>query len=105
MVWNNDPGRVNGGKGYGAIDRLDCFATVWGMDCAYLDPDGGCMQHPLLQELRLILIISQATYYIVDGGPRFKRELYANRYSFDRRGVLSYADRFPDIPPEVADLD
>ena len=62
------------------------------------------MKQPLLLALRLILIVSRVTQYIVDGGSRFKRELCADRYSFNRRGDLSYADRLSDISPEVAAL-
>ena len=65
----------------------------------------GCVQHALLLALRLILIVSQAAQYIVNGGPRFRRELYVGHFSFDSRGSLSYTDRLPDIPPEVADPD
>ena len=75
------------------------------MDLVYPGPEGGCAQHPLLLALRLILIVNRAAQYIVDGGSRFKHELCAVRYSFDCRGGLNYADRFPDIPPEVASLD
>ena len=75
------------------------------MDGVYLDPDGGCAQQPLLLGLRLILIVSQAAQYIVNGGPRFKQELYVGRYSFDRKGGLSYADHLPDISPKVAGPD
>ena len=105
MVWSNDLGRVNKGKGYRVVNRLDCSAAVWGMDGVYLGPDDGCAQQPLLLVLRLILIVSRATQYIVDGGPRFRRELCAGCYSFDRKGCLGYADRLPDIYPEVAGLD
>ena len=63
------------------------------------------MQQPLLLALRLILIVNRAAQYIVDGGSRFRRELCADHYSFDRRGSLNYEDRLPDIPPKVADHD
>ena len=72
MVWDNDPKWVNGGKGYGAVDRLDYSATVWGVDRVYPGSDGGCAQQSLLLALRLVLIVSRATQYIVDGGSRFK---------------------------------
>ena len=75
MVWSNDPGWVNGGKGYGAFDRLDCSTAVWSVDCVYPGPDGGCAQQPLLLVLRLILIFSLVAQYIVNGGLGFKREL------------------------------
>ena len=105
MVWNNDPGLVNRGKGYRVIDRLDYSTVVWGVDGVYPGPDGGCAQQPLLLPFRLILIVSRAAYYIDDGGPRFRQELYVGRYSFDHRSGLSYVDRLLDISPEVANLD
>ena len=105
MVWSNDPGRVNGGKGYGVVDRLDCSTAVWGMDRVYPGLDGGCVQQPLLLVLKLILIVNRAAQYIVDGGSRFRRELCAGHYSFNHRGGLSYKDHLPNIPPEVAGLD
>ena len=105
MVWNNDPGRVNGGKGYGAVDRLDCSVVDWRVDRVYQGPDDGCAQHALLLALRLILIVSRAAQYMVDGGLRFRRELCDDNYSFDRMGSLSYVYRLPNIPSEVVDLD
>ena len=105
MVWNNDPGRVNREKGYGAVDRLDRYVANWIVDRVYLGPDGGCVQHALLLALRLILIVSRAALYIIDGRPRLSWELYTGYNSFDRRGGLKYADCLPDIPPEVAGLD
>ena len=60
------------------------------------------MQHTFLLELILILIVSQAAQYIVDGGPRLRWEFCAGRYSLDRRGDLRYADRLLNIPLEVA---
>ena len=76
-----------------------------GVDRVYPGSDDGCAQQPLLLVLRLILIICQAAQYIVDGEPRFRRELYNSRYSFDRRGGLSFVDRLSDIAPEVAGPD
>ena len=32
MVKSNDPGRVNGGKGHGVVDRLDYSSAVWGRE-------------------------------------------------------------------------
>ena len=77
-----------GGKGYGAVDRLDYFAADWSVDCVYPRSDGGCAQHALLLALRLILIVNRAAQYIVDGGPRFRWEVGVGRYSFNRRGGL-----------------
>ena len=105
MVWNNDPGRVNGGKGYGDVDWLDCFSADRSVDRVYSSLDGGCAQHSLLMALKLILIVSRASQYIVDGRLRFRWELYTDRYSFGHRGDLRYAGCLLDIPPEVADPD
>ena len=105
MVWSNDPRRVNRGKGYRVVDWSDYSAAVWGVDGVYLGPGGGCGQQPLLLALRLILIVSRFTQYVVYGASWFRWELCAGRYSFDRRGGLSYADRFSDISPEVTNPD
>ena len=72
------------------------------MDCVYSSPDGGYAQHALLLALRLILIVSQASQYIIDDEPRLRWEFCVGCYSLDRRDGLRYADRLPDIPPEVA---
>ena len=101
-MWDNDPGRVNGGKGYGSVDQLEHYAANWSVDHVYPGPDGGCAQYALLLALRLILIVSRVAQYIVDGGLRLRWELCTSRYSLDCRGCLRYADRLPDIPPEVA---
>ena len=103
MVWNNDPGRVNEGKGYGAVDWLDRFAADWSVDHVYPGLDHGGAQHALLLALRLILIVNRATPYIVDGGLRLRWVLCADCYSFDRKGGLRYADCLPNITPKVAD--
>ena len=63
---------------------------------------GGYAQHALLLVLRLILIVSWATQYIVDGGSRLRWEFCAGHYSLDRRCRLRYAVRLLDIPSEVA---
>ena len=100
---SNDPGRVYRGKGFRAVDQLDCSVAIWDVDGVYPSPDCGCTQQPLLLALRLILIVSRATHYVVYDGPRFKRELCIGRYSFNRRGASS--DQNPNISPEVAGPD
>ena len=102
---SNNLGQVNRGKGYRAINWLDCPAAIWDVDGIH--PGSGCghSQQPSLLALRLILVVNQATHYVVYGGPRFKRELCAGRYSFNRRGGLSSSGRLPNISPEVADPD
>ena len=50
-----------GGKGYGAVDRLDYFVAVWVVDRVYPGLDSDCVQQLLLLlPLRLILIVSRA---------------------------------------------
>ena len=101
MVWSNDPGQVNRGKGYKTVDRLDCSTAVWGVDGVYLGPDCGYKQHSPPLTLRQILIVSRSAQYVVYGGPRFRQELCAGRYSFDRKSGLSSVDYLSDISPEV----
>ena len=105
MVWSNDPGRVNRGKGYRVVNWLGCPAAVWDVDGVYPGLDCGCTQQPLLLVLRLILIVSRVAWYVVYGGPRFRQELCAGRYSFDLRGGLSSADHLLNISLEVAGPD
>ena len=105
MVWSNDPGQINKGKGYRTVDRLDYFADVWGMDGVYLGPYGACVQQPFLLALRLILIVNRTAQYVVDGEPRFSQELCSDSYSFNRRGGLYYTDCLPNISSKVAGFD
>ena len=67
---SDDPGRVYRRKGYGAIDRLNRCAALWGTDGVYSGSDCVHTEYfsPLL--LRLLLIIDWASQYIVDGGSR-----------------------------------
>ena len=105
VLWSYDPRRVNMGKGYKAVDRLDCSTAVWDMDGVYPGPDCGCTQQPLLLALRLILIVSRFAQYIVYGGSWFRWELRVGYYSFNCRGSLSSTDRLTDISPEVVGPD
>ena len=105
MVLSNESGRVYRGKGYKAVDRLDCFVVVWDVDGVYPGPNYGCTQHPFLLALRLILIVNRAAQDVVYDGPRFRRELCIGRYSFNRRGGLSSTDCLPDISHKVAGPD
>ena len=101
MVWSNDPGWVNRGKGYRAINWLDYSATIWDVDGVHPGPGCGRSQQPPLLAFRLILIVNQATQYVVYDGSRFKQKLYVGRYSFNRGGGLSSADRLSKISPKV----
>ena len=105
VVGSNDPGRVNRRKGYRVVNWLDFPAVVWDVDVVYTGPDCGYKQQPLLLVLRLIPIVNRVTQYVVYGGLRFRQELCADRYSFNRRGDLSSTDRLPNISPKVADPD
>ena len=42
MVWGYELGRVNRGKGYRSVDRLDCSAVVRDVDGVYPGLDYGC---------------------------------------------------------------
>ena len=83
MVQCNDPGRVNKGKGYRAVNRLDCSTAIWDVDGIHPGLGCGRSQQPPLLALRLILVFNRAARYIVYGGPRFKREHCAGCYSFN----------------------
>ena len=105
VVRSNDPGRVNKGRGYRAVNQLDCFAAIWDMDGVHPGPGCGRSQQPPLLALRLILIFNRAAQYVVYGGPRFRRKLCAGHYSFNRKGGFSSMDRLSNISFEVAGLD
>ena len=98
-------GRVNRGKGYRAVNWLNCSVVVWDVDGVHLGPGCGCLQQPPLLALRLILIVNRAIQYVVYGGSRFRQELCTGRYYFNRWGGLSSVDRLSNISPEVADPD
>ena len=105
MVQSNDLERVNKGKRYRTINWLDCTTAIWDMDGVHPGSGCGCLQPPPLLAIRLILIVNRAAQYVVYGGPRFRRKLYASRYSFNNGGGFSFVDRLLNISPEVADLD
>ena len=95
MVWSNDSGQVNKGKGYKVVNWLDWPAAIWDVDGAYPGPDCGYTQQPLLLVLRLIRIFNRAAKYVVYSGPRLKQGLRAGHYSFNHGGDLSFTDRLP----------
>ena len=105
MVCSNDLGRVNRGKGYRVVNWLDCSAAIWDVDCIHLSSGCGRSQQPPLLALRPICVDSRAAHYVVYGGPRFRRELCAGHYSFNRGGGLNSADRLLNISPKVAGPD
>ena len=105
MVRSNDPGRVNRGKQYRAVNWLDCSAAIWDVDNIHPSSGCGCSQQPPLLALRLILVVNRAVQYVVYGGPRFRREFFIGCYSFNHGGGLSSAGRLPNISLEVVGLD
>ena len=105
MVWSNDPGQVNRGKGYKVVNWLDCPDAIWDVDGAYPGPNCGYTQQHLLLVLRLILIVNRAAKSVVYGEPRFKQGLRAGHYSFNYGGGLSSTGRLPNISPEMVGLD
>ena len=60
MVRCNDPGRVNRGKGYRVVNRLDFSTAIWDVDGIH--PGSGCgrLQQPPLLALKLILVVNRA---------------------------------------------
>ena len=89
---SNDPGRVNRGKGYRAVNWLDYSVAIWDVNGVHLGLGYNCSQQPPLLALRLILVVNRAAQYVVYGGSRF------------RRGGLSSTGRFLNISPEVINL-
>ena len=57
-----------GGKGYGAVNRLYCFAIIWSTDGFHPGSNCGCSQQlfPLMTEL--VLVFGWASQYVIDGG-------------------------------------
>ena len=105
MMWGDDPGRVNGRKGYGAVNRLYYCTAVRGTDGVYPGSDCGNSEHLSSLPLRLVLIIARATQYIVDGGPRFRWEFYPSNYSSSYGGGFCFAGRLPNVSSEVPSSD
>ena len=69
VMRGNDPGRVNRGKGYRAINRLSCNDVLPGADDVYPGSDRSRPKNfsPLL--FGLILAIGRSPQYKVDGWP------------------------------------
>ena len=70
MVWSDNPGQVNGRKGYGVVNRLYRSAVIRGIDGVHRGSNCDCSQ-----QLGLILVIGWATQYVIDGGLGFGQEL------------------------------
>ena len=67
VMRSNDLGRVNGGKGYRVVNRLNCCDVLYGTNGVHPGSDRGCLEHfsPLL--FGLILAIGRSPQYKVDG--------------------------------------
>ena len=67
LMRGNDPSRVNRGKGYRAINRLNCCDVLLGANGVHPGSDRGRLEHfsPLL--FGLILAIVRSPQYKVDG--------------------------------------
>ena len=75
MVWSDNPGRVNGRKGYGAVNRLYRYVVIQGTDGVHPDSNYGRSQQLFPLTIRLILVIGWAPQYVIDGGPGLEQEL------------------------------
>ena len=75
MVWGDNPGWVNGRKGYGAVNWLYCFAVIRGTDGVHSGSNYGCSQQLFPLTTRLVLVVGWASLYVVDGRPGLGREL------------------------------
>ena len=71
----DNPERVNGRKGYGAVNRLYCFAVIHGTDGILPSSNYGCSQQLLPLMTGLVLVVGWASQYVVDGGLGLEREL------------------------------
>ena len=72
VMRGNDPGRVNRGEKYRAVNRLSCCGVLPSANGVYPGSDGGRLEHfsPLL--FGLILAIDRSPQYKIDGwaGPQ-----------------------------------
>ena len=75
MVWSDDPRRVYGRKGYGAVKQSYCSATVQGTDGVHPGSNCGHSQQLFPLTLGLILVIGWAAQYVIDSGSGFGQEL------------------------------
>ena len=75
MVWGDNPGRVNGRKGYGAVNRLYCFVVIRGTDGVHSGSNCGCLWQFFSLKIGLILVIGWASQYVINGRPGLGREL------------------------------
>ena len=75
MVWGDNLRRVNGGKGYGAVNRLYCFVIIRGTDGVHSGPNCGCLQQLFPLTTGLVLVVGWACQYVIDGKLGLGREL------------------------------
>ena len=78
VMRDNDPGRVNRGKGYRAVNQLNCCDVLSGANGVHLGSNQGRSEHfsPLL--FGLILAIDRSPQYKVDGWPGARGMLNIN---------------------------
>ena len=70
MVRGDNPRQVNGRKGYGALNRLHCFAVIQGTDGVHLGSNCGYSQQYFPLTNGLVLVFGWASQYVIDGKPR-----------------------------------
>ena len=75
MVWGDNPRRVNGRKGYGAVNRPYCFAVIRGTYGVHPGSNCGYSQQLFPLTTELVLIVGWASQYVIDGGSGLGQEL------------------------------
>ena len=75
MVWSDNPGRVNGRKGNGAVNWLYRSAVIRGTNGVNLGSNRGCSEQLFPLTIGLVFVIGWTNQYAVDGGPGLRREL------------------------------
>ena len=101
VMRGNDPGRVNRGKGYKAVNRLNCCDVLSGADGVHPGFDRGCSEHfsPLL--FGLILATGRSPQYKVDGWPGARGMLDINNDPVNCRSDCYPAGWLSNISSEV----
>ena len=73
IMRSDDPGRVYGWKGYGAVNRLNCCAVLRGTDGVYSSSDWRLCEAFFFNVVWICIGSSVwASQYEVDGGPGFR---------------------------------
>ena len=102
VMRGNDPGRVNRGKGYRAVNQLNCCDVLSGANGVHPGFDRGRSEHfsPLFFEL--ILAIGQSPQYKVDGWPGSRSMLGTNNDPVSCGSGCCLAGWLSYIPFEVS---